>query len=106
MATMTLSDVLHDPPKPHRAPSNGDFILMGLTREPLQFILDHVGENSCTLETGCGISTVAFALAGSRHWTITPSAHEIKIVEQYCGTRSISCGRITFIENISEVALP
>ena len=101
----TLADVLRDPPKPHRD-AGGQQFLMGLLPAPLTFITEHVAGASATLETGCGISTVAFALTGARHWTITPAGAEFKIVQDYCRARGIATEQLTLVEAFSEMALP
>jgi Methyltransferase domain len=102
---MDLADVLKDPPKPHRA-LDGQLMVMGLTIEALQFIYDNVDSSCATLETGCGLSTVVFALTGSRHWAISPSDQEFEIVDRYCRDRRIRTEQVTFVKDASESILP
>src|SRR5438045_1907105 len=96
---VSLADVLSDPPKPHSQ-------AMGLMPDALQFIYDHASKSCTTLETGCGISTVIYALRESVHTVICPARDEFKIVTDYCLARQIPTGRVTFIESASERALP
>ena len=79
---------------------------MGITEEVLRFISDRIDHSSCTLETGCGLSTVAFALTGAHHICITPSENEIELVKDYCRKNDISTDRITFCAEVSEKVLP
>jgi hypothetical protein len=102
---MNLSDVLKDPPKPHED-TQGGFMVMGLTDEALGFIFDNVDGSSATLETGCGLSTIVFALKGSRHTVIAPAASEFEITKAYCSERGIPTSQITFITEPSQRALP
>lgn len=102
---MDLTDVLHDPPKPHED-SQGRFMVMGLTEAALRFIFDNVDESCATLETGCGLSTVIFALRGSRHTVIAPAPREFEITKAYCSDRGIPTGQIDFIPDVSQNVLP
>jgi hypothetical protein len=102
---MNLTDVLNDPPRPHKD-ARGEFQPMGLTRSSLEFIYDNVDESCATLETGCGLSTVIFALTGSRHIAISPVADEFEALRIYCDDRKIPIEQISFIVNGSEKVLP
>jgi hypothetical protein len=53
----------------------------GILREVAELIYQSIGENSVTLETGAGLSTLVFALRRSSHTAVTPSAPE-KIHEE------------------------
>ncbi|MCA1632221.1 MAG: class I SAM-dependent methyltransferase [Acidobacteria bacterium] len=101
---MNLDQVLNDPPKPHN--EAGQLIVMGLTTDGLRFIRDNADQSSATLETGCGLSTVAFALTGSRHFAISPAGSEFEILKSYCRERGIATAQIDFIESPSETVLP
>jgi Methyltransferase domain len=102
---MNLSDLLKDPPKPHKD-SDGSHIVFGLTAAALQFIYDNVNDRCTTLETGCGLSTVVFALKGSRHTVIAPAPSEFEITRTYCRDRGIPTDQILFIPEASQTALP
>jgi Methyltransferase domain len=62
--------------------------------------------NSATLETGCGVSTVLFAMWGTFHTCITPSLEEVERVQEYCSERDISLERVTFHVGPSDQLLP
>lgn len=102
---MDLTDILTDPPKPHED-SRGGFMVMGLTEPALQFIYENVDESCTTLETGCGLSTVVFALKRSRHTVIAPAPGEFEITKAYCRGRGIPTNQIEFITEPSQLALP
>jgi predicted O-methyltransferase YrrM len=101
---VTLDDILHNPPKPHV--QGGKNVSMGLTSAVLRFIHSNVGGSSATLETGCGLSTVVFALTGARHIVIAPGADELDYLTRYCAERGISTERVTFIAGSSQTVLP
>ena len=72
----------------------------------LLFIDEHVTADSRTLETGAGVTTVLFAMKGSRHTCVVPFADEVARIKAYCTEQGISHDRITFVTERSEFALP
>lgn len=78
----------------------------GIHPELAYFLFDSVSETSKTLETGSGISTLAFALRGSRHLTITPSASEVANIRSYAAANQISLDRVEFVIEPSDRYLP
>ncbi|MCM3903810.1 MAG: class I SAM-dependent methyltransferase [Pyrinomonadaceae bacterium] len=97
---MNLSDVLNDPPRPHEG------MVMGLTEAALTFIYENINDRCNTLETGCGLSTVVFALTGSRHTVIAPAPSEFEVTKSYCRDRGIPTDQIDFIAEPSQKVLP
>jgi hypothetical protein len=59
-----------------------------------------------TLETGCGLSTIVFAMRGDEHICITPYPTERDALERYCGENRIDSSRVQFQIERSEVVLP
>ena len=102
---MDLNELLQNPPRVQRN-GQGQFVEMGLTEEALTLISKRIDASSHTLETGCGVSTVAFALTGSQHICITPAEHEIQRVKEYCEAKNIPVDQITFYPDSSENILP
>jgi len=70
----------------------------------LRFIYDCLEPSWSTLETGAGQTTLAFAIARTRHVCITPDRNEAKLIHAYCDTHGID-HRVTFIHESSDVAL-
>lgn len=102
---MNFSQVLNNPPEAHRDPE-GQYFSMGVDKEVLRFIQKHIDGSSSTLETGCGLSTVLFALSGSRHICITPATDEIDRISEYCRQNDIALDKTTFYAGSSEKVLP
>jgi hypothetical protein len=102
---MNLTDILNDPPKPHED-LEGRSMVWGLTEAALEFIYENINDQCTTLETGCGLSTVVFALKGSRHTVIAPAPSEFEITKSYCRDRGIPTSQITFITEPSQTVLP
>jgi methyltransferase family protein len=78
----------------------------GVDPELARFLFDSVSEQSKTLETGSGISTLAFALRQARHIAITPSAEEVANIRSYAAANQISLDRVEFVIEPSDRYLP
>lgn len=102
----TLEAVLADPPAVHVDDVTGESKTFGLLPAALRWIVDQVGPEHRTLETGCGLSTIAFALTGAEHRCVVPDAAEPERVRAYCAERDISTARVEFIVERSEEYLP
>lgn len=101
---MDLQTLLREEPRFHR--SSTGYISWRLDNETFDYIASCVGEQSKTLETGAGVSTVAFILLGANHTCITPEQIEIDRITEYCKARDISLSKTRFIVKKSEEALP
>jgi predicted O-methyltransferase YrrM len=93
---VTLDEVLRDPPKVHEWGRPREFTYSGFSREFYARILDHIGPNSSTLETGAGISTVVFALRQARHTCVAPDGAELNRLKVYCAERGIASESVDF----------
>jgi predicted O-methyltransferase YrrM len=78
----------------------------GVDPELARFLFDSVSDQSKTLETGSGISTLAFALRQARHIAITPSANEVENIRTYAAANQISLDRVEFVIEPSDHYLP
>ena len=58
------------------------------------------------METGCGLSTVLFALKGCEHVCITLQQDESVRVTQYCSEQGIDTSRLKFLIGASDKILP
>ena len=65
-----------------------------------------ISPGMCTLETGCGYSTVMFAGAGTNHLVITPFEPEIERVRRFCLEHKLDTTHCHFLVGRSEYVLP
>ena len=101
---MTLEELLKDSPRLHRIGSEP--ISYRLADRALLFIDQTVNENSQTLETGAGISTILFAIKKANHTCIVPDPDLVSRISSYCARMMVSVGRIDFRIDKSERTLP
>lgn len=73
--------------------------------ETLRYLHSLLNPGMITLETGCGQSTVVFAIAGTRHISIMPDAGEAKRVRHYCRSLGLRPS-LTFMIGSSDIVLP
>lgn len=105
-AAQMLDTVLADPPTVHVDDVSGVATTFGLLPAALHWIVERVGAGDRTLETGCGLSTIAFAMTGAEHTCVVPEASEPERIRAYCAARGISTERCTFVVERSEEYLP
>jgi hypothetical protein len=105
---MTLQELLNDSPKLHRIGRVGVHVPISyeLSDQALRFIDQNVDQNSQTLETGAGTSTVLFAIKGARHTCVVPDNGLADRIREYCLERGISVAKIDFLIGKSEDILP
>lgn len=102
---MNVHDLIADPPMVHD--DAGELISRWrLADAELLFLDRHLRAGMKTLETGSGVSTVMFALKGTRHTCITPDPGEPARIRAYCERQGIGHTGISFITERSEYALP
>jgi predicted O-methyltransferase YrrM len=82
------------------------FVNWQLAPEVLGWLVTDTDPGARTLETGCGYSTVAFALAGARHTAISPRVYEHDRVRQWCAAHDIALDTVEFVAGESQVVLP
>ena len=105
---MTLQELLNDSPKLHRIGKVGVHVPISydLSDQALHLIDQNVGQNSHTLETGAGISTILFAIKHTHHICIVPDGDLAGRIREYCQQRNISVERVNFHLGKSENILP
>ena len=105
---MTLQELLNDSPKLHRIGKVGVHVPISydLSDQALHLIDQNVDQNSHTLETGAGISTILFAIKHAHHNCIVPDGDLADRIREYCQQRNISVERINFQIGKSENLLP
>lgn len=102
---ISLQEILKDPPNLHRN-SSGNLTSWQISDEVLDCIDRQVSDNSHTLETGAGISTILFAIKASHHTCIVPDQQQVNRIKEYCNQHQISTKKIDFKIDISENILP
>jgi hypothetical protein len=102
----TLRDLLADPPLVHGPEGGNDLITHGLLPVVLEFIEREVQPGHRTLETGCGLSTILFALRGAEHTCIVPNPPEVERVRSWCDEHGVDHAALTFHVEPSERVLP
>lgn len=105
-APQQLESVLGDPPTVHVDDISGVGTTFGLLPDALRWIVATLDATHRTLETGCGLSTIAFALAGCDHRCVVPEPSEPERIRSYCDERGIDTSRVTFVVERSEEYLP
>ncbi len=100
-----LQDLLKNPPLIHKKAS-GELTSWQLSDEILHYIDQNVSEDSITLETGTGVSTILFAIKHSHHTCISPSQPQVDRIKEYCQKHQINIDKIDFKVDCSENVLP
>jgi hypothetical protein len=101
---LTLDQVLADPPIVH---GSGDELLThGLLPVVLEYLVATVQPDWRTLETGSGLSTIVFALAGAQHTAVMPDQNEADRITAWCEQHDVDLGSVTFQVEGSQRYLP
>jgi hypothetical protein len=77
-----------------------------LPDDVLEWLDMHVQPGQRTLETGCGYSTVLFALKEARHTVISPAVEEHERIRGWCEANEIDVSNLDFKLARSEEFLP
>jgi hypothetical protein len=72
----------------------------------LQWLDTNLQPGQRTLETGCGYTTILFALKGARHTVISPIIEEHQRIRQWCKANGIDLSNLEFKLARSEELLP
>jgi len=102
---MDVRELLSLTPRFHQD-EDGAPISWAIGNDVLEYLAGEVGPESRTMETGAGLSTVAFALRGCHHTAIAPSSYEFERIREFCARHGINLERTELIEDYSEQALP
>jgi predicted O-methyltransferase YrrM len=68
----------------------------------LEWIFENLMTRSVTLETGCGYSTIVFALKSAHHAVISPAPQEHDLIKKWCEAHEIAFDNIEFIAAASQ----
>ncbi len=102
-----LRRLLIEPPNLHRDWSTADGLTsLGIQPSFLELLAELVVPGSLTLETGTGVSTIAFAIIGTEHVAISPFPDEHTRILKYCEDFRIHTEHLRFIAAFSNACLP
>jgi hypothetical protein len=102
---MNLERLLAKPPKLHGrdgATTDG----WRLDDAAVLFLDSRVKRGTRTIETGAGVSTIAFALKGAQHTCVVRDCRVVRRIRRYCASAGISLRTVRFVVGRSEYALP
>ena len=99
-----IEELIASPPALHS--HDGEPQDWGLDATALSWLADHVHPDWRTLETGCGLSSVVFALKSADHTIVAPVEREHELVREWCAERGHSTDHVRSLVDISRVALP
>ena len=99
-------EILRANPALHGHQPDGTPNRWGLSPEALHLLESLVRPDMRTAETGAGLSTVLFAMSGTRHTCVCPGADQVEWIRAFCAERSIDLGSVEFVVERSEDALP
>jgi precorrin-6B methylase 2 len=99
---MNIEELLKSDLHVHR----GGTLTWAVDKDVARFLHHVVSGDQTTLETGVGLSTVIFALCGSKHIAITPRQDEVDRIKEFCRDHAISTENVEFVVDSSDIALP
>jgi hypothetical protein len=77
-----------------------------LSPEVIQWIAETLPESAVTLETGCGYSTIVFAICGARHVAVAPDYQQHRRILRWCGDHGVPCDALRLVDARSQDVLP
>ncbi|MBN1996410.1 class I SAM-dependent methyltransferase [candidate division KSB1 bacterium] len=99
---INLDVLLNEPPLVHK----GGSLVWGLAEDVLRYLDETLKPDAKTLETGCGMSTILFAVKSKEHTCIEPDENGIRLIHDYCRKKNISLDHVHFIADFSQNVLP
>ena len=100
-----LNSIVKERPFVHPRKDGGQRCI-GLDKNVLNYLFDVLKPTMQTLETGCGLSTLVFALAGCLHTAIVPNEAHIIETKKAAKDLGVSFDSVDFIVARSENCLP
>ena len=109
-SSLTLAEVLKDNPQFHKLADIHAELDPSLTSwaadlDMMEVMQSYIRPGMQTLETGCGHSTVMFAMSGARHRCVTPAREETERVQKFLRERGIDDSRVEFMIGCSQEEL-
>lgn len=101
--TFDLEQLLAEPPQVHPSAPQG---VWATDRDCYEFLQGALSPGMRTVETGLGVSTVVFLLAGAVHTAVFLDPAEGESLLAYCRERSVSTDELSLYPSASDVVLP
>jgi hypothetical protein len=98
-----LRELLSERPSFHGAAGEHQW---SLADDVMWWLFYALESTDVTLETGCGYSTIIFALKRTRHTVISPMAHEHRRIQVWGVAHNVNFSDIKFVAERSEETLP
>ena len=102
---LDLELLLRTPPKLH-GPEGATTDGWRLDDAALRFLDAHIRPDMRTIETGAGVSTIAFARKRTQHTCVVPDSLVVRRIRQYCSSARVRLDTVDFVVGRSEYALP
>ncbi len=99
-----LEALLTERPKFHGREDAGT-VNYAISDDVIRWMTENLPNNAATLETGCGYSTVGFALFSSRHTVISPFPQEFELLQKWCLENQVDVEHVEFIASISQIVI-
>lgn len=99
-----LVELLRSPPNLHEA--SGELTNWGVDAQLMPHMERLVKPGHRTLETGSGLSTIAFIALGADHVAVSPDGGEPERIRAYCADKGIDASRYEHVVQRSEAYLP
>ncbi len=103
---MTLEWIANDATIALHRDGQGNPIRMAITKEIIRLIERFVAPGDKTMETGAGLSTVAFIAAGAKHIAIAPDEALGGRIRDFCVAKNLTADNLTFHALPSQEYLP
>jgi len=101
-----VEELIAADPKLHQSWDESPQRSLKVMDEVLRYIDHNVVDGSRTLETGCGVSTLLFALRRAQHLCVSPDGYAIESIREFCAANRIPLDRVRFEVAPSESVLP
>jgi hypothetical protein len=105
MPQLTLQELISTRPSLHRY-GDGRVANWGVSESVLRFIADNAKPGMRTIETGAGLSTVAFTLSGAEHHAVFPEPYLLETVPEYLDQHGVARNNLHFHNGPSQDVLP
>ncbi len=77
-----------------------------LSPDVLRWVAETLPDGAATLETGCGYSTMVFAICGARHVAIAPDYRQHGRIREWCAAHGVPTEALRLVDARSQDVLP